>query len=111
MVTVRPAVAEETPAGVPPAPAHDELIAKGPEDTTVTAVALQWGFSNAHRFTALHREHYGTSPGQALAGPQDAGARRSPATISSAARSSAAVGSNVDDAFVYARFSSRTSIV
>ncbi|MFI5611928.1 AraC family transcriptional regulator [Amycolatopsis sp. NPDC051903] len=48
--------------------AHEELVAKSPEDTTVTAVALRWGFSNAHRFAALHREHYGTSPGRALAG-------------------------------------------
>ncbi|QYN19389.1 helix-turn-helix domain-containing protein [Amycolatopsis sp. DSM 110486] len=79
--------------------AHEELVAKSAEETTVTAVALRWGFSNAHRFAALHRELYGTSPGRALSGRDQAFAR-SPATSSSAAQQSSSVASKVEVALV-----------
>jgi AraC-like DNA-binding protein len=46
--------------------AHEELVAQSFEGTTVTAIALRWGFTNVHRFAVLHRELYGTSPSQAL---------------------------------------------
>ena len=46
--------------------AHRELLAADPRDTTVTEVALRWGFTNLTRFSALHRSVYRESPRETL---------------------------------------------
>ncbi|MFD3871905.1 helix-turn-helix transcriptional regulator [Streptomyces sp. NPDC058623] len=48
--------------------AHEELTAAEPRRTTVTAVALRWGFAHQGRFAAAYREAYGTTPGTTLHG-------------------------------------------
>ena len=46
--------------------ARRELIASGPEDTSVTHVSRQWGFSNLSRFTASYLEEFEETPRQTL---------------------------------------------
>jgi len=49
------------------AEAHRELLATDPTSgATVSAVALRWGFTNATRFGAAHRDAYGRSPQETL---------------------------------------------
>jgi transcriptional regulator GlxA family with amidase domain len=47
--------------------AHRDLLAAGPERTTVTAVAYRWGFNGASRFAAAYRRAYGTTPAKPCA--------------------------------------------
>ncbi len=47
--------------------AHEELLASGPEITTVQAVALDCGFFHMGRFAAAYREAYGEPPSRTLA--------------------------------------------
>jgi anti-anti-sigma factor len=46
--------------------AHDELLAADPGCTTVTAVAADWHFTNASRFSAYYRAAYGVAPAHTL---------------------------------------------
>ena len=46
--------------------AHEELLAADPGRTTVTAVAADWHFTNASRFSAYYRAVYGVPPAQTL---------------------------------------------
>lgn len=47
--------------------AHRDLVAAGPGDgTTVTEVALRWGFAHTGRFAARYRETYGVMPSVTL---------------------------------------------
>ncbi|MDA5284066.1 helix-turn-helix transcriptional regulator [Streptomyces sp. NPDC054904] len=48
--------------------AHEELRAAAPALTTVTAVAVRWGFAHQGRFAAAYREAYGVTPGTTLRG-------------------------------------------
>lgn len=45
--------------------AHRELLAAGP-GLRVVDIAHRWGFTNAGRFAALYREHYGQAPAASL---------------------------------------------
>lgn len=45
-----------------------QLRAANPGETTVSAVASWWGFTNVGRFAADYRRMFGTTPGQDLAG-------------------------------------------
>jgi AraC-like DNA-binding protein len=50
--------------------AHHELLAADPRDgTTVTQVAVRWGFAHPGRFAALYRAAYGRSPHRTLVEP------------------------------------------
>ncbi|MEU3294310.1 AraC family transcriptional regulator [Streptomyces longwoodensis] len=50
--------------------AHHELLAADPSDgTTVTQVAVRWGFAHPGRFAALYRAAYGRSPHRTLVEP------------------------------------------
>jgi AraC-like DNA-binding protein len=44
---------------------HQELADAG-ADTTVTAVALRWGFGHLGRFAVAYRRKYGRSPSDTL---------------------------------------------
>lgn len=47
--------------------AHDDLRAARPGDgTTVTDVAIRWGFNHTGRFAAVYRRTYGTAPSETL---------------------------------------------
>ncbi|WP_141005662.1 helix-turn-helix domain-containing protein [Nocardioides humi] len=47
--------------------ARQELLAAGGNPgTTVTAVAVRWGFSNVGRFAGLYQQHFGVLPSQTL---------------------------------------------
>ena len=46
--------------------AHGQLLSADPDRTSVTAVAADWRFTNASRFTACYRAAYGISPVQTL---------------------------------------------
>lgn len=46
--------------------AHQELTEADPDRTTVTAIAADWRFTNASRFSAYYRAAYGVSPTQTL---------------------------------------------
>lgn len=49
--------------------AHADLLGAEPGDgTTVTDVALRWGFSHFGRFSVRYRERYGVSPQETLRG-------------------------------------------
>ncbi|GAB3569282.1 AraC family transcriptional regulator [Amycolatopsis endophytica] len=49
------------------AKAHRDLVAADPDDgTTVTDVALRWGFAHTGRFAARYRETYGVMPSMTL---------------------------------------------
>jgi AraC-like DNA-binding protein len=47
--------------------AHDELVVGDREQTTVTDVAVRWGFGHLGRFSTAYRRAYGESPSQTLA--------------------------------------------
>ena len=46
--------------------AHDQLVSADPSRTTVTAVAADWHFTNASRFSAYYRAAYGIPPAETL---------------------------------------------
>lgn len=46
--------------------AHDELRRSDPAATTVTDVALRWGFAHQGRFAAAYRRRYGVPPSTTL---------------------------------------------
>jgi AraC-like DNA-binding protein len=46
--------------------AHAELASSTPQQTTVTAVALRWGFLHQGRFAAAYRRAYGVAPSLTL---------------------------------------------
>ena len=46
--------------------AHEELTVADSRRTTVTAIALRWGFAHQGRFAAAYREAYGVTPGTTL---------------------------------------------
>lgn len=48
--------------------AHEELLARDPQTTTVAEIAAQWGFPDQSRFTGAYRSSYGCTPGQTLRG-------------------------------------------
>lgn len=45
---------------------HAELKAASPEGTTVTSVAMNWGFTHLGRFTASYKRHFGERPSVTL---------------------------------------------
>jgi anti-anti-sigma factor len=46
--------------------AHQELMEADPDRTTVTAIAADWRFTNASRFSAYYRATFGVPPTQTL---------------------------------------------
>ena len=46
--------------------AHHELMEADPDRTTVTAIAADWRFTNASRFSAYYRAAYGVPPTETL---------------------------------------------
>ncbi|RSS82237.1 helix-turn-helix transcriptional regulator [Streptomyces sp. WAC06614] len=48
--------------------AHEDLRAADPGTTTVSEVALRWGFAHHGRFAAAYRRHYGAPPATTLRG-------------------------------------------
>jgi AraC-like DNA-binding protein len=46
--------------------AHDDLLSADPGRSTVTAIAADWHFGNASRFSAYYRAAFGVPPGQTL---------------------------------------------
>jgi anti-anti-sigma factor len=49
------------------AEAHDELRRTTPEDgSTITRIALRWGFASPSRFSEQYRDAYGVTPSQTL---------------------------------------------
>ncbi len=46
--------------------AHRELLAADPRGTTVTEIAMRWGFAHPGRFAAHYRNTYRTAPGTTL---------------------------------------------
>ena len=46
--------------------AHRELLAADPKVSTVTSVALKWGFSHPGRFSSIHRKMFNEAPSEAL---------------------------------------------
>jgi len=46
--------------------AHQELTEADPDRTTVTAIAADWRFTNASRFSAYYRAAYGVTPAETL---------------------------------------------
>ena len=46
--------------------AHRELLAADPEASTVTSIALKWGFSHPGRFSSIHRKMFNEAPSEAL---------------------------------------------
>ena len=49
--------------------AHDDLRDLDPSETTVTEVALRWGFPHLGRFAARYRAQYGEIPSETLKSP------------------------------------------
>jgi anti-anti-sigma factor len=49
--------------------AHDDLLSADPGHSTVTAIAANWHFANASRFSAYYRAAFGVPPGQTLRQP------------------------------------------
>ena len=49
--------------------AHRDLLLGSPEEDTVVAVAVRWGFTNRSRFSAEYRAAYGEPPGATLRAP------------------------------------------
>lgn len=47
--------------------AHDELVVSEPGSTTVTEVAVRWGFGHLGRFSTVYRTAYAESPSSTLA--------------------------------------------
>ncbi|WP_338750834.1 AraC family transcriptional regulator [Janibacter alittae] len=47
--------------------AHSDLVAGSPEGTSVTEIAMSWGFFHLGRFAATYRERYRESPSNTLA--------------------------------------------
>jgi AraC-like DNA-binding protein len=52
--------------GVRLAEAHEALLQADPQETTVAAVANEWGFSHLGRFAQTYRERYGIFPSETL---------------------------------------------
>jgi AraC-like DNA-binding protein len=46
--------------------AHADLLAAGPDETTVAEVARRWGFPSAGRFATHYRARFGVPPSQTL---------------------------------------------
>ena len=46
--------------------AHRELLAADPAVSTVTKIALKWGFSHPGRFSLIHRKMFNETPSEAL---------------------------------------------
>ena len=46
--------------------AHRELLAADPKVSTVTSVALKWGFTHPGRFSLMHRKMFDETPSEAL---------------------------------------------
>jgi AraC family ethanolamine operon transcriptional activator len=46
--------------------AHRELNTADPNKSSVTAIALKWGFSHAGRFSVLHRQFFDEKPSETL---------------------------------------------
>jgi AraC-like DNA-binding protein len=46
--------------------AHRELLAADPKVSTVTSIALKWGFSHPGRFSVIHRKMFNETPSEAL---------------------------------------------
>jgi len=46
--------------------AHRELLLADPADSTVTAIAMRWGFNHPGRFSQMHRELFDEAPSTAL---------------------------------------------
>ena len=46
--------------------AHRELLAAGPEVSTVTSIALKWGFSHPGHFSLIHRKMFNETPSEVL---------------------------------------------
>ena len=46
--------------------AHRELLAVDPAVSTVTSIALKWGFSHPGRFSLMHRKMFNETPSEAL---------------------------------------------
>lgn len=46
--------------------AHRQLLTADPSDTTVSAIAMRWGFASHSSFTAHYRAAYGIPPSQTL---------------------------------------------
>ncbi|WP_407991513.1 helix-turn-helix transcriptional regulator [Kitasatospora sp. CMC57] len=46
--------------------AHRALLAADPGTTTVTEIAMRWGFAHAGHFAGLYRDAYARTPGDAL---------------------------------------------
>ena len=55
--------------------AHRELVSADPKTSTITGIAIKWGFTHPGRFSSAHRELFGEAPSDALNG-----ARVSPTT-------------------------------
>jgi len=45
---------------------HRELAAADPKESTVTRIALKWGFGHAGRFSMLHRKLFDETPSEVL---------------------------------------------
>jgi transcriptional regulator GlxA family with amidase domain len=46
--------------------AHDELLAADPQRTSVTDVAMQWGFVHLGKFAGAYKRRFGESPSETL---------------------------------------------
>ena len=46
--------------------AHRELLAADPAVSTVTSIALRWGFTHPGRFSLIHRKMFNETPSEAL---------------------------------------------
>ena len=46
--------------------AHRELLAADPKASTVTSIALRWGFTHPGRFSLMHRKMFNETPSEAL---------------------------------------------
>ena len=63
---------------------HDDLLAAGPDEATVSQVAGRWGFLHLSRFAAAYRERFGQSPSQTLRHAPASRVLRPPPTARSA---------------------------
>ena len=46
--------------------AHDELLAADPQRTSVTDIAMRWGFSHLGKFAVAYKQRFGESPRDTL---------------------------------------------